>query len=64
MAVTEERSETYHTCVGTNVQKSFLRVLDKIVVVQILDEEPHRKTGVGDCRLEGVDPFSKCPRST
>lgn len=46
---------------GLGLEGSVLRVLDKVVVVEILDTEPLLQSGVGGRCLKGLGRVSKIP---
>lgn len=48
---------------GSGLKKSVLTVLNKVVVVKILDEETYLETRVGNFCLEGLNRVPKYPGS-
>lgn len=46
---------------GPDLEPSVTRVLDEVVVVEVVDEEPHTESDVGDRCVECVGPVPKSP---
>lgn len=62
--MSEERWESHYRGVGPNLEESVLPVLNKVVVLEVLDEEAHKETGVGECRLMSINRVPEGPWSS